>query len=49
MPNFLAYPTVKDMPNRKQRKARRKNVFEANRVAFREARKARRAARKDNA
>lgn len=46
MPNFQAYPTVATTPNRKQRKAKRHAIFEANRIAYREARKARRAARK---
>lgn len=46
MPKFTAYPTVANTPNRKQRKAKRRTVFEANRVAYREERTARRAARK---
>lgn len=46
MPNFMAYPTVKDTPNRKQRKARRKTVFAHNKAAYAEARRARRDARR---
>lgn len=49
MPNFMAYPTSRDTPNRKQRKAKRKTVFAHNQVAFAEARRARRdAERKQN-
>lgn len=40
------YPTVKDMPNRKQRKALRRTIFEANKVEARVARKARREVQK---
>lgn len=46
MPNFMAYPTVKDTPNRKQRKARRRTVFASNKAAYAEARKARREAKR---
>lgn len=46
MPHYTAYPTSKDTPNRNQRKAKRKAIFEANRIAAREERKARREARK---
>lgn len=42
MPNFLAYPTAKDTPNRKQRKAKRRTVFARNKSAYAEARRARR-------
>lgn len=46
MPQFQAYPTVKDTPNRKARKSRRKTVFAHNQGAFAEARRARRDARR---
>lgn len=39
------YPTVKDTPSRKQRKAQRRKIFEENKGAMEAARKARRAAR----
>lgn len=47
MPHYQAYPTVADTPNRKQRKAKRKNVFAANKSAAAEERRARRKARKE--
>jgi hypothetical protein len=46
MPNFRAYPTVADTPNRKQRKAQRKRVFAENQDAYGVARRARRDARR---
>lgn len=46
MANFLAYPTVKDTPNRKQRKAKRRTVFAHNSAAYAEARRARRDAKR---
>lgn len=48
MPQFRAYPTVKDTPNRKQRKSQRRKIFADNCAAYAEARRARRdAKRKD--
>lgn len=41
-----AYPTVLTMPNRKQRKSQRSQIFAENRSAVKIARKARREARK---
>lgn len=49
MPAFKKYPTAAENPNRKQRKAQRKNIFAFNQAAFAEARRARRAARKEAA
>lgn len=46
MPNFLPYLTVKDTPNRKMRKSRRKTIFAHNSDAFTVARKARREAKR---
>lgn len=46
MPNFRAYPTVKDTPNRKQRKAQRKRIFAENQMAYANARRARRDAKR---
>ena len=46
MPNYQAYPTVKDTPNRKQRKSKRKNIFWANKAQASVERRARRDARK---
>lgn len=40
-----AYPTVKDTPNRKQRKTLRKKIFEENQDAMKKAREVRRLAR----
>ena len=46
MPAWKAYPTVKDMPSRKQRKGRRKTVFYENQMLMNTLRKERRLARK---
>ena len=46
MAQFLKYPSATEVPSRKSRKSRRKAIFEANKVAYRTARKARREARK---
>lgn len=46
MPNYMAYPTTKDTPNRKQRKAKRKAIFAHNRAQGAVERRARRDARK---
>lgn len=46
MPAYRAYPTVKDTPNRKMRKAQRKSVFADNKYMANAERKARRIARK---
>lgn len=46
MPNFKAYPTVATTPNRKQRKSQRRRIFAENSVAFAEARRARRDAKR---
>lgn len=46
MPQFMAYPTVKDTHNRKQRKAKRRTIFAHNQAAYAEARRARRDARR---
>jgi len=43
---YQAYPTVKDMPNRKHRKAKRKDTFAFNKAQGAVERKARREARK---
>lgn len=43
-----AYPTVKDTPNRKQRKSQRKKIFEENKYAAKVARSAARRARRAN-
>lgn len=49
--HYQAYPTAKDTPNRKQRKAKRKSIFWDNKFAGRAekaaARRARRNANKD--
>lgn len=47
MPNYLAYPTVKDTPNRKMRKGKRGSTFAHNKAQGRVERNARRAARKE--
>lgn len=47
MPNYQAYPTVKDTPNRKQRKSKRKAIFAHNAAQGAVERRARRAARKE--
>lgn len=47
MPNYKAYPTVTTTPNRKQRKAQRKTVFEYNKAQAAVERRARREARKE--
>lgn len=49
MPAYRAYPTVKDTPNRKTRKAQRKKIFEENSLAGNKLRNERRKARKENA
>ena len=41
------YPTVKDQPKRKVRKAQRKNIFEENKANAAVRRRARRDARKE--
>lgn len=46
MPHYIPYPTVKDTPNRKQRKAKRKNIFAENKFMAKAERKAKRLARK---
>lgn len=46
MPNWKPYPTVATTPNRKQRKAQRKNVFWENKMLGNKLRKERRLARK---
>lgn len=43
-----AYPDRKTVPNRNQRKTQRKIIFEENRIACREAKKARREAKGKN-
>lgn len=47
MPDYRAYPTVKDTPSRKQRKAQRKRIFWENKIKAREERKERRLKRKE--
>ena len=47
MPNYRAYPTVANTPNRKQRKSQRKTIFEHNRAQAAVERRARRDARKE--
>lgn len=47
MPNYKAYPTVADTPNRKQRKARRRSTFAYNAAQSAVERRARRDARKE--
>jgi hypothetical protein len=32
MPDYIAYPTVANTPNRKQRESQRKTIFEHNRA-----------------
>lgn len=49
MPQYKAYPTVKDTPNRKQRKARRRSTFAYNAAQGAVERRARREARKEAA
>lgn len=44
-----SYPTALEVPNRKQRKAQRKAIFEENRLGNSAARRARRDARKPGA
>ena len=46
MPNYKSYPTVKDTPSRKQRKAKRQAIFMENKLLNNVLRKARRIARK---
>lgn len=46
MPNYKAYPTVADTPNRKARKSRRRSTFEYNAAQGVVERRARRDARK---
>lgn len=43
MPNYKAYPKVKDTPNRKTRKGYRNTTFQANRKANKLAKEARHA------
>ena len=45
-PNYKAYPTVADTPNRKQRKARRRTIFYENKLQAAVERRARQEARK---
>ena len=47
MPKYQAYPTVKDTPNRKQRKMKRKSTFNFNQNQAEIERKARREERKN--
>lgn len=49
MPNYKAYPTVADTPNRKARKSRRRSTFAYNAAQAAVERKARRDARKEKA
>lgn len=49
MPNYMAYPTVSDTPNRKARKSRRKSTFAHNKAQGAVERKARRDAREEKA
>ncbi len=49
MPEFKKYPTVAEVPNRKQRKSQRRSIFAFNSQAFAEARRARVKARKEAA
>lgn len=49
MPNYKAYPTVADTPNRKARKSRRRSTFEYNAAQASVERRARRDARKEKA
>lgn len=46
MPHYIAYPTAKDTPNRKQRKAKRRTIFAENKFMAKAERKALRLARK---
>lgn len=46
MPQYLAYPTVANTPNRKVRKSKRRSTFAFNKVQGNVERKARREARK---
>lgn len=49
MPNYMAYPTVANTPNRKQRKSKRKSTFVHNSAQAAVERRARRDARKKEA
>ena len=49
MPSHQKYPTVAEMPNRKQRKANRKKIFWFNKAQAAVERRARRLARKEKA
>lgn len=46
MPHYIAYPTVANTPNRNQRKAKRKTIFEENKTMARRERKAKRLAKR---
>lgn len=48
MPNYKAYPTVANTPNRKMRKSQRGSTFAHNKAQGRVERNARRDARKEN-
>jgi hypothetical protein len=45
MPNYMKYPSEKEVPNRKTRKGERAKIFLANQAASRKLRKARKEAR----